>query len=204
MHSPAAVLPAFFALDRYCRRRSDDACAAHLLGLVYERLEHLVPALSSVTKAINVLEAAYELTEDAFLEQPFAIANASAGRIALSQGNYDRALEAFGSAQGLLPEETDTADSDMIRLRALCQFGSGLARLKLGQSGEALGLLEEAIVTVKDDVEAHTQITVLFAQALWSLGTEDARESAKSQLLQWYVWPRAHAITISLSVTHPL
>jgi superkiller protein 3 len=132
-----------------------------------------------------VLEAAYELTEDPALEQPFAIANASAGRIALSQGKYERTLEAFEAAQGLLPEQPEPGDTRMTRLRALCQFGSGLALLKLSQPGEAISHLEAALAIVGEDPEAHTHITVLLAQALWSLGTDEARESAKSQMLQW-------------------
>jgi superkiller protein 3 len=175
------VLPAFFALERYCRRRADDACASHLLGLVCERLGHLAPAGAAVARAIGVLEAAYELTEDVALERPFAIANASAGRIALAQGRHARALEAFDAARGLL---TDDVGEDG-RLHALCGIGSGLACLRLGDVGDALVRLEAAREAVRDDAEAHTQATVVLAQALWSLGTDEAREAAKSHMLEW-------------------
>jgi len=39
-------------------------------------------------------------------------------------------------------------------------------------------------------------VTVLLAQTLWATDTEEGREAAKSQLLDWYVhalMPRAHA-----------
>lgn len=185
---PASVLPAFFVLDRYCRRRSDDASAGHLLALVYERLNSLRPALDAVNRAINIVETAYELTEDHELERPFAIANASAGRIALSQGRYERALEGFASAQGLLSEDIDAEDRNGRRLAALCHFGTGLAQLKMGNATGALTSLEQALAIIDNgDVEARTHVTVFIAQTLWSIGTDEARESAKAQLLQWCV-----------------
>jgi superkiller protein 3 len=185
--TPEALLPAFFALDRYTRRRSDDACATHLFALVCERLGHLALGSTLAARAIGLVEAAYELTEDAALERPFAIANASAGRVALGQGEHARALEAFESALGLLPEPESGADIEDARLRALCHFGAGLAHGGLGQPTEALEALEAARVAAAQDATMTGHVTVLIAQTLWSLGTDDARESAKSQLLQWSV-----------------
>jgi len=152
----------------------------HLYGLIAERIGHIALASEVVQHAITVLEAAYEETEAAAIERQFAIANATMARLQLSSGSYERALEFYDSASGMLPEEETGV------LRAQCQFGMGLANFKLGRLQEAVEAFEDAMISTGGDSRVRGHITVLLAQSLWAIGTEEAQESAKAQLLEWY------------------
>ena len=71
-------------------------------------------------------------------------------------------------------------------LRSQCLFGSDLASFKLGALDEALESFEAAVVAAGDDLHMRGHVTVLLAQTLWAIGTEEGREAAKTQLLDWY------------------
>jgi hypothetical protein len=72
-------------------------------------------------------------------------------------------------------------------LRSQCLFGYSLASFKLGALDEALESFEAALVTAGDDLYMRGHVTVLLAQTLWAIGTEEGREAAKTQFLDWYV-----------------
>lgn len=176
------LLPAFFALDRYCKRRPDDASALHLFGLICERLGHLDFGIGLIGRAISIIEAAYEETEDAAVERQFTIANSNLARLHLSLGNYQDALDFFETALGLLSTEDDNTTRV---LRAQAQFGSGIANFKLGDLQSAVTSFEAALDTAGEDHEMRGHITVLLAQTMWAIGTEEFKETAKAQLLEW-------------------
>ncbi|EEB95507.1 hypothetical protein MPER_05512, partial [Moniliophthora perniciosa FA553] len=90
-----ALIPAFFVLDRYCKTRPNDAAALHLFGLVCERINKPDLAVKWIQKAISILEAAYEESEDSEIERQFTIAHCNVGRLKLSLGDLDGALESF-------------------------------------------------------------------------------------------------------------
>ncbi|CCM00695.1 uncharacterized protein FIBRA_02734 [Fibroporia radiculosa] len=177
-----AFSPAFFVLDRFCRERPQDASALHLFGLVCERIGHVELGVEMITRAITLLEAAYEDSEDPTIERRFTIAHTNVARLRISLGDYDGALESYQAVMGLLPEEPDDRTSRILLTQA--QFGSGLANFKLGQLAEALSLFEAAMGTAADDQVMRGHVVILLAQALWAMGTEEGRESAKAQLLQ--------------------
>ena len=189
--SSEALLPAFFVLDRYCKQCPRDASALHLFALVCERVGHVELGIEMISRAIVVLEAAYEETEDPVIERQFTTAHANLARLRLSVGDYEGALESYQVALGLLPDELegDNTEPNTRALLAQCQFGSGLAHFKLGQLSEALPLLEAAMVTAGDNTIIRGHVVVLLAQTLWAIGTDDAKESAKTQLLERYATP---------------
>ncbi|KAI0674837.1 TPR-like protein [Trametes maxima] len=180
--SREAFLPAFYVLDRYCKQRPQDASALHLFGLVCERIGHVSVGIDLLGRAITLLEAAYEETEDTAIERQFTIAHTNAARLRLSAADFEGALESYQVATGLLPEQPEDAEGRV--LLAQCQFGSGLANFKLGQLAEALGLFEASMVTAADHPVIRGHVVVLLAQTLWAIGTDEAKESAKTQLLQ--------------------
>ncbi|KAH9895045.1 TPR-like protein [Cubamyces lactineus] len=184
--SAEAFLPAFFVLDRFCKQRPRDAAALHLFGLVCERVGHVALGIDLIGRAITVLEAAYEETEDPVIERHFTIAHVNLARLRLATADYEGALESYQVATGLLPEQPaeEGVEADVKVLLAQCQFGSGLAHFKLGQLAEALGLFEAAMVTAADHPVIRGHVVVLLAQTLWAIGTDEAKESAKTQLLQ--------------------
>ena len=197
-----ALFPAFFVLDRYSKQRPDDATGLHLFGLVCERLGQISIGVNLIQRAISILEAVYEESEDPVVERQFTIANSNLARLRLSAHDYGGALESFESALGLLPEESSSS-SDII-LRAHAQFGSGLAQFKLGNLEEALSLFEAALESAENNVLIRGQVTVLLAQTMWAIGTDEFKESAKAQLLEWYPFPIILCLRVlmfSISIT---
>jgi len=178
--SPKDLFAAFFALDRYLKQRPDDASALHLFSLVCERIGHVELAIERTDRAISLLEAAYEETEDPVIERQFTIANATAARLRLAMRDYEGALSSFQTALGLLPEEGEDR-----ALKTQCLFGSGLASFKLGALEDAIENFEAALVAAGDDLHMRGHVTVLLAQTLWATGTAEGREMAQSQLLNW-------------------
>jgi superkiller protein 3 len=169
--SPNDLFPAFFALGRYLKQRPDDASALHLYALVCERIGLVELAVEHTDRAISVLEAAYEETEDPVIERQFTIANTTVARLRLAVRDYEGALGSFQSALGLLPEDGE----DRV-LQSQCLFGSGLANFKLGVLDVAIQNFEEALVAAGDDLQMRGHVTVLLSQTLWATGTRRARK----------------------------
>lgn len=175
------LLVPFFSLDRFCRRRSGDPTALNLFALVCERLQQYELAVQTMSKAIKLLEAIYEETEDAVIEHRYAIANANLGRMQLASGDPYSALETFETAFGLLAGESE----EVAALRSMCRFGAGIAHVHLNNFNEAIPSFEQALEIAESNGAVRSQVTVMLAQALWAVGTDEFRESAKSHLLAW-------------------
>jgi len=177
----------FYALQRYCEHKPDDASALHLYALVCERLNLLDRAIELIGKSITILETAYEETEDVAIERQFIIAHANMGRLHFSAHDYQGSLESFESAFGLLPESDE--DSEASALRSRVHYGMGLANFKSGAIEDALEMLEKAVETAEDQPEFKAQATVVLAEVMWALGTDEPKETAKNLLLEWYEAP---------------
>ena len=176
-------MPSFFALDRYCRRRTSDPSALHLFGLICERLGHHELGVQAISRAIKILEAIYEETEDAAIERRFAIANANLARLLVAIGDDAEAIEKFDLAYGLLSEDDDSAETTV--LRAMCQFGSGIANFHLRDLQAAMVSFQSALDVASGNSLVHGQVTVMLSQTLWAIGTDQFREAAKDRLLNW-------------------
>ncbi|EIN11575.1 superkiller protein 3 SKI3 [Punctularia strigosozonata HHB-11173 SS5] len=180
--STEEFVPVFFALDRYCKRRPEDASALHLFGLVCERIGHIELAVELVTRSIEILEGIYEDTEDATVERQFVIANTTLGRMRVATGNFPGALESFETAQALVPLDSD--DRSIKILRCQCDFGRALAYFNLGHHDDALASFQTALQISGGDREIKGHVSVLLSQALWALGSTEFQETAKNHLLQ--------------------
>lgn len=178
------MVPAFFVLDRYCQERPDDESALHLFGLVCERVGHYDLAVELITKAISILEAKYEESEDAVIERQFTIANTNLGRLRIANSDFEGAVECLETALGLIGDD-DSVESRVLRTQSC--LVTGLSKFKCGDLDGAMESFQSALGTASEDLAMTGHVSVLLAQALWSLGEDGARESAKSQLLQWYV-----------------
>ncbi|EGN99549.1 hypothetical protein SERLA73DRAFT_159810 [Serpula lacrymans var. lacrymans S7.3] len=175
--------PVFFVLDRYTKRRTDDVSAQHLFGLVCERLGQLELGADLLGRAITLLEAAYEESEDQVVERQFVIAHSNLARIRLGLHDASGALESFESALGLLPED-DAGQGETMILRVHAQFGCGLARFAMGELQEALEAFQGALDTAGEDALLRGHVSVLLAQTMWAIGTDEFKESAKALLLE--------------------
>ncbi|KDR75408.1 hypothetical protein GALMADRAFT_98862 [Galerina marginata CBS 339.88] len=178
-----ALLPAFFMLNRYCQNRPRDASGLHLLSLVCERLGHLSLGEELVHRAIGILETAYEESEDPEVERRYCIANATLGRVKLSQGAYAESMAFFESTLGLLTEK-GAEDGPTLALTVQAHLGLGLAHFFQGSLENALETLETGLASAGDDLVLRGQVTIVLAQTLWAIGTDDAKETAKTRLLE--------------------
>lgn len=177
------LLPAFFVLNRYAQRCPQDPCAVHLLGLLCERLDQLEEGARWISRAIVLLEAAYEESEDPLVERQFTIAHANLARLKLGLGDHTTALESFETVLGLLPEEGTDNDAEVKILRVQALFGTGLAQFKLGDPQSAMTTFQSALISSGEDYLLRSHVTVLLAQCMWAIGTEEFKESAKALLL---------------------
>lgn len=176
-------LPAFFVMSRYVQRCPQDPCALHLLGLLCERLGQLEEGVRWISRAIMLLEAAYEESEDPLVERQFTIAHANLARLNLGLGDHTSALESFETVLGLLPEEgpDDGAETRILRVQTL--FGTGLAQFRLGDLQSAMTTFQGALNSSGENFLLRNHVTVLLAQCMWAIGTEEFKESAKALLL---------------------
>ena len=137
-----------------------------------------------VERSISILEAAYEETEDPEVEMKYTIASCTLGRLKLTLGKFAEAAAVFESAHGLLADGS-AGDRRLIILKVQVQLGMGIANYFDGNLEVALGLLEAGLAVANDDLPLRSQVVILIAQILWTIGTEDAKEAAKSRLLEW-------------------
>lgn len=163
----------------------------HLLSLVCERLGQHDYGADLAERSIAILETAYEETEDSEVEMRYTIANCTLGRLRLSLGQFEEALASFKIAHGLLTD-TELQSRHIIVLRAQVHLGLGLANFFHGNLEASLRFLEEGLqiaITAKngndDDLPLRSHLIIFLAQVLWAIGTEGAKEGAKSRLLEW-------------------
>lgn len=189
-----SLLAPFFSLERYIQQLPRDPSALHLAALLSERLGILDGAASFARRCTEVLEHTYEQREDSSTARKFAIASATLGRILVANGEHGDAISAFEGVLGLMsgveiPDGEDEKEKKtIIILRAQALFGSGLAQFMIGNLEAALSSFETALEEIPSPMaDIKGQITVLLAQTLWGLGSEESKETAKSLLLDWYV-----------------
>ncbi|ODN74406.1 hypothetical protein L202_06809 [Cryptococcus amylolentus CBS 6039] len=177
LHQPA------FALKHYCHQRPQDYTAAHLYALICERLGLVEEAVSSLERTAIALEEEFERAESAEIEHLYAVALCNLGRVRLSTGQYAEALEALGNCWELVAGSSEAASAT---LKPQCKLLQGLAHYWLGQTDESLESFQAALdeATANQDMEVKEEVAVLLSRTLWGLGGEDAKEIAKSNLLE--------------------
>lgn len=179
LHQPA------FALKHYCHQRPQDASAAHLYALICERLGLYEDAVAALDKATTLLEAEFERTESPAIESAYAIALCNLGRVLLSSGQYQKSADSFTNCLQLVTTE----QVESWKLKVECQLGQGLAQFWLGDVDASLDCFQGALDEAGrgNDLGYTEEIAVLLSRTLWGLGGEDAKEVAKSHLMEWCV-----------------
>ncbi|WVQ96835.1 hypothetical protein IAU59_003942 [Kwoniella sp. CBS 9459] len=177
LHQPA------FALRHYCHQRPSDFVAAHLYALICERLGLAAEAASSLDRAAAVLEEEFERTESADIESRYAIALCNLGRVQLAAGGYQKSLEALDNCWELI---SDSTDGTMSALKVQCRLLQGLAHYWVGQVDESLEAFQASLdeATAAQDLAVKEEVAVLLSRTLWGLGGDDAKETAKSNLME--------------------
>ena len=136
-------------------------------------------AVESFERAVAILDEEFEATESSEIEQRYSMALCNLGRARLASGQYQGSLEAFTSCWELEPA--------IPALRVQCKLGQGLARFWLGQIDESLETFQASLNEAENSGEegVKEEITVLLSRTLWNLGGDDAKEMAKTHLLEW-------------------
>lgn len=191
------IIKGRFATNRYISQRATSASAAsaayHLHGLLSERLGYYSEAVSSFEEAVKLVEVEYEENESTEIERKFVLANMSLARGHMANEDYASALEALGSALGLLSVENASGEMDFKILRTQCVLLRALAHFWLGAVQECLEAFEEARISLEEipaDEEGNSrkkrlsvQVTLLLSRILYSLAGEEQVEEAERQLL---------------------
>ena len=184
LHAPA------FALRHYTHQRPRDIPALHLYALICERLGLVEEAAAALEKAANLLEEAFESSESEEIERAYSVALVNLGRVRLASGQYAQALEAFTNCWELVSSATE--DTNLLyRLKVQSRLGQALAQFWLEDIDKSL----EAFQSALEEGEAQQgtgklkgykeEVAVLLARTLWGGGGEDAKETAKTHLLEW-------------------
>lgn len=176
LHQPA------FALKRYVGARPGSAAAQHLYALVCERLGMPDAAVAALEAATALLEAQFEADETPEVEAEYTIALANLGRVRLAAGAYAGALEA---CTNFLELASGTGDARVARLVPQARLGSALAHFWLGDVDACLAAFQGALEGARNDPALADELTVLLARTLWAVGGDDARDAAKTHLLEW-------------------
>ncbi|WVQ65903.1 uncharacterized protein L199_004081 [Kwoniella botswanensis] len=177
LHQPA------FALRHYCHQRPNDFAAAHLYALICERLGLADEAASSLERAAAVLEEEFERTESADIESRYAIALCNLGRVQLAAKKYPAALDTLNNCWELI---SDSTDGTIVSLKAQCRLLQGLVHYWLRQIDESLEAFQNSLdeASASQDLKIKEEVAVLLSRTLWGLGGDDAKETAKSNLME--------------------
>ncbi|WWD18361.1 hypothetical protein CI109_102811 [Kwoniella shandongensis] len=177
LHQPA------FALRHYCHQRPRDCAAAHLYALICERLGLIDEAASSLERAAVVLEEEFEHNESIEIEIRYATALCNLGRVQLAAGKYQQSLDGLINCWELI---SGSSDGSITSLKVQCRLLQGLAHYWLGQVEESLEAFQASLdeATAAQDMWVKEEVAVLLSRTLWGLGGEDAKETAKSNLME--------------------
>jgi len=176
LHQPA------FALKRYTHSRPRDAAAQHLYGLVCERLGLADNAVAAIQVAVSLFEDEFEATESPEVEANYIIALTNLCRVRLAAGQYSAALEAYTSCSELASGSSDTR---VVALTAQIHLGTALAHFWLHDLDASLAEFQAALDASKNDNSMTDELVVLLARTLWGVGGDEAREAAKTHLMEW-------------------
>jgi superkiller protein 3 len=195
------------ALSLYLSRRSNDVSALHLSALFAERLGQSEEATERIHAASTILEYQYEQEESTEKAQLFAICMSNLGRIHLSCGRYEKAIESMEMCLGLLEGSTNDANSEQhktslhaskgdlerARLNAHCTIG--LAYFGIGDSSAAIASLQQSLedleglraslgVDLSSEVRSGKEtISILIARILWSQNKQEEGENVLMDIL---------------------
>ncbi|OXG33946.1 superkiller protein 3 [Cryptococcus neoformans Bt15] len=177
LHQPA------FALKHYCHQRPSDSTAAHLYALICEQLGLVEEAALSLENAATVLEEEFERVESREIETLYSVALCNLGRVRFSAGEYLESLDALNNCWELI---ASSSEPSAVSLKPQCRLLQGLAFYWLGRIDESLEAFQASLdeATQNQDYEVKEKVAVLLSRTLWGLGGNDAKETAKNNLME--------------------
>ncbi|GJN71511.1 hypothetical protein Purlil1_1735 [Purpureocillium lilacinum] len=178
----ASLIQPLFALNQLQSLRPQDLAFGHLSTMLQERTREHAPAVQTLEKICDDIEADYEATESAESLARFTLAKTDLARAYLAARSYDQAVECGDMALGLSSDESESelTGEQRKKARLSAHLTVGLGQYYLEQYDEAQRCFEAALGESDNNPDA----TCLLAQVLWAQGSEDSRDKARSALFE--------------------
>ncbi|KAK9416097.1 putative Superkiller protein 3 [Seiridium unicorne] len=180
--SVMSLIQPLFALEQLQRLDPQSIAYGHLSTLFQERTNDNPRATATLEKTCENLEADYEATESAISAGRFALAKTDLARSYLAAGRYEEAIECGEMALELsgVDSDSDLTAEQRKKARLSAHLTVGLAQYFNGNVNDSLTYFESAL----EESDNNPDATCLLAQVLWAIGTEEARERARSLLFE--------------------
>ncbi|UNI17453.1 Superkiller protein 3 [Purpureocillium takamizusanense] len=178
----ASLIQPLFALNQLQSLRPQDMAFGHLSTMLQERTREHAPAVQTLEKICDLIEADYEATESADSLARFTLAKTDLARAYLAAGSYGQAVECGDMALGLSGDESESelTGEQRKKARLSAHLTVGLGQYYLEQYDEAQKCFEAALGESDNSPDA----TCLLAQVLWAQGSEESRDKARSALFE--------------------
>ncbi|KAI0381447.1 tetratricopeptide [Hypomontagnella monticulosa] len=177
-----SLIQPLFALTQLRRLSPQDLAYQHLSTLYQERTNDSSRAIDTLEKACEQLEANYEATESADSLARFSLAKTDLARSYLAAGNYAAAVECGEMALQLSSDESakELTAEQRRKARLSAHLTVGLAEYFSKNIDAAVSYFEAAL----DESNGNPDAVCVLAQMLWAIGTDEARERARTVLFE--------------------
>lgn len=175
-----SLVQPLFALGQLQGLDPQSPAYTHLSTLFQERTNDSPRAIATLETTCDQLEANYEATESPVSAGRFALAKTDLARSYLAAGEYEKAIECGEMALELssVDSESDLTAEQRKKARLSAHLTLGLAQYFIKSVRESLTYFESALVESDNNPDA----VCLLAQVLWAVGTDEARERARTLL----------------------
>ncbi|KAI1860319.1 uncharacterized protein JN550_011585 [Neoarthrinium moseri] len=180
--SVISLVQPLFALGQLQGLDPQSISYGHLSTLFEERTNDSPRAIATLEQACEQLEANYEATESPLSAGRFALAKTDLARSYLAAGEYEKAIECGEVALELssVDSESDLTAEQRRQARLSAHLTVGLAQYFSENVNESLSYFESALEESSNNPDA----VCLLAQVLWAVGTDEARDRARSMLFE--------------------
>lgn len=180
--SVTSLVQAAFALTQLRTLRPQILAYGQLCTLFQERLHDSPKSVAILEDTCAQLEADYEVTESPQSLKNFALAKTDLARAYLAIGSFDQAVDCGELALQLSNDESDNELTMEARreARLSAHLTVGLAHYFRKDVDQAIAYFDSALQESNNNPDA----VCLLAQVLWAMGSEQARERARSVLFE--------------------
>lgn len=177
-----SLIQPIFALSQLRGLRPQNLAYGHLCTLFQERVQDNRASVPILEQICSKLEADYEMTESAQSLKKFALAKTDLARAYLAVGSYNKAASCGNMALQLSSDGSDnelTAE-ERRKARLSAHLTVGLAHYYRDNVDNAVTYFDSAL----EESDHNPDAVCVLAQMLWAVGSEDARERARSLLFE--------------------
>lgn len=177
-----ALIQPIFALSQLRGLKPQTLAYGHLCALFQERIQDNQASVPILEQICTKLEADYEVTESAASLKRFALAKTDLARAYLATGRFDDAVDCGDIALQLSSDDSanELTAPERRKARLSAHLTVGLAHYYRKDVDEAVTYFNSAL----EESEHNPDAVCVLAQVLWAVGTEEARDRARSLLFE--------------------